>query len=165
MKGKSLTAALLFCTAAGALVAAPITEKELKVAACQYAKMQQGVLSFDVPAGKETHTDRTKVYMTVDFAKLKANGKKLVISGEVKMTGVTKPKDVWNGAKVMLTYTTNGKKVYPSFLTGKTFGTADWTKFRKAVQIPADAKTGIVCFGLQDSSGKIQFRNLDLSVE
>lgn len=145
--------------------AAPLNPQAMNPAQCKFAKAENGVLAFNVPEGKKSNSEQTRVTIPVDLAKLGASGKKLVISGEVKLDGVTKPAQPWNGVKVMLIYSRNGKMFYPSLLTGRNFGTEDWHTFQKAVAIPADVKNAKLTLGLQDSTGTVIFRNLDISVE
>ncbi len=85
-------------------------------------------------------------------------GKTLVLSFELKAEGVTKPPQPWNGIKVMFHYKTRTAEVWrnPRGL----YGTFDWRTEMTAVEVPADAETGELMIGLQDSAGTLLVRRI-----
>jgi len=85
-------------------------------------------------------------------------GKTVEFTASVKGENILEPKDAWNGGKFMLAIETPDKKDWPS--AGIKKGSFDWetVKFKKA--IPADAKSLVLTLGLQDSGGKIYFRDV-----
>ncbi len=112
-------------------------------------------LQVNVPADSKSKSYSVKRVIPLGQVK----GKTLKVSAMVKADDVTKPKDPWNGIKIMV-YTdspTKGKlwKNYDGL-----FGTFDWKKVEYEVAIPEDTLVCQITFGLQDSTGTVSFDDI-----
>lgn len=116
----------------------------------------KNALCVNVP---ERKVDVVSVNVPLDVSKFA--GKTVEFSGLVKGENVLVPKDSWNGGKFMLAITAE-KNDWPS-ATVKT-GSFDWEAVKFTKEIPANAKTVTLTLGLQDSGGKIYFRDVKAEV-
>jgi len=89
-------------------------------------------------------------------------GKTVEFTATVKGENILEPKDAWNGGKFMLSIETPDKKDWPA--AGIKKGSFDWETVKFKKQIPADAKSLVLTLGLQDSGGKIYFRDVKAEV-
>ncbi len=121
----------------------------------------RGVAALRVHVPPAEARDTHMVWRTIDLTPFR--GCQLYLQCQAKAEDVSKPAQPYNGVKYMLHFTTpatgphwaNQDNVYGSF---------DWTKIGFSVTIPADANTGTLHLGLQDSSGTACFDDLQIKV-
>ena len=89
-------------------------------------------------------------------------GFRVAISGQVKADRVSKPAEPWNGVKLMLHTVSPKGPDYQGLMD--VHGSFDWKELALTGMIPPDATEASVMLGLQDSSGKVLFDDLKLSV-
>lgn len=86
-------------------------------------------------------------------------GHRLLITGQVKATGVSDKPNSWNGIKVMVTYTTaDGQVNYPQATIGT--GTFDWTNVYAVVVLPSNVTSITLALGLEFVTGTVAFDNI-----
>ncbi len=88
-------------------------------------------------------------------------GERATLSCDARAEEVTRPRDEWNGVKCMLRLESPSQgKLYPG--VRGFYGTRDWRGHAVTFDVPADATTGTLCLGLQDSTGTVWFDNVKL---
>lgn len=97
-------------------------------------------------------------YLPID----KVRGTKLAVKASVKGDNVSKPLNSWNGVKLMIHAKGAFGDIYPQ--ASIPYGTFDWTATNFSTYIPADADTAKLVLGLEESSGKVYFDNLEIKV-
>jgi len=90
-------------------------------------------------------------------------GKVLVFSCEYRGENIKKAPPRFVGAKFMFYYVANGKSFYPEHMPQRD-GTFDWLASSFAVEVPEGAEKGEISLGLQESTGKAEFRNVKFRV-
>lgn len=125
----------------------------LKWRTTRFAKIENGVLTVDVPPGREREGGAARA--TVDLREFSGRGfnAKIVARGE----RITEPAESWNGLKFMLSYvdTATGDRHWPN--TSSRLG--DFPK-QEIFMHDLDGRkmeTGELTLGLQSSSGKVVF--------
>ncbi len=89
------------------------------------------------------------------------NGRRLLLTGQVKATGVSTKPNSWNGIKMMITYTTaDGQKFYPQADIG--VGTFDWTNVYAVVVLPTNVTSITLTLGLEKVTGTVAFDNIKI---
>ncbi len=81
---------------------------------------------------------------------------------EVRATDVSRPRERWNGVKLMLHYKSENKDHYPNTPAAKNCGSYDWTTIAVPVYLKPDAKNGTLILGLESSSGKVEVRSVKI---
>ena len=119
------------------------------------------VLAIDVPASLRPQSVRHAVSMPFDVAAYR--GRSLRLTVECRSDNVSVPRQAWNGVKFLLHYRKDGRDVWrsPSGLRG-TFG---WKKLEISFLVPEGATGGKLMLGLEESSGRVEFRNLQTTVK
>ncbi len=87
-------------------------------------------------------------------------GRSLIVRFEVKYSDVSKPKESYNGVKLMIHYFANGKQYWTN--CPPLYGSSDWKTVTVEQQIPGDTEWIFLETGLQGSTGKLQVRNVEL---
>ena len=87
-------------------------------------------------------------------------GRSLIVRFEVKYSDVSKPKESYNGVKLMIHYFANGKQYWTN--CSQLYGSSDWKTVTVEQQIPGDTEWIFLETGLQGSTGKLQVRNVEL---
>jgi hypothetical protein len=90
-------------------------------------------------------------------------GCRLLFECMAKAENVTKPDEPWLGVKFMLHYQSETSGPYWQNQNG-VFGSFDWRKLRFSAQIAPDATGGQIDLGLQESSGKVWFDAIRVTV-
>ncbi len=88
------------------------------------------------------------------------SGRSLIVRFEVKYSDVSKPKESYNGVKLMIHYFANGKQYWTN--CPPLYGSSDWKTVTVEQQIPGDTEWIFLETGLQGSTGKLQVRNVEL---
>lgn len=147
------------------LTFAPGTPERAIADEIPFAAVSDGILSIFISAGKGKNR-QSVIRIPIPPAKFPLAGKRIRLSGEIRLTDVTVPRDPWNGVKVMLYYRINGKGNYPTLYTNQypNYGSAPWRTFRGHTNIPENATDLLLYLGLQDSDGIVDFRNLVLTI-
>lgn len=169
MNRKAMFLALISGLAVFSSEAANLDFQELSnkktIALCKDATLKDNTLSIQRKELPSSGPKFRGVQFKLDLAKLGACGKNLQISGEIKFDNVSRPPQVWNGVKAMLSYRNQGKMEYPSCYKGISYGSRDWTPFTSTIAIPATAGQCTLSLGLQDSTGTVSFRNIKIDVK
>lgn len=87
-------------------------------------------------------------------------GRSLIVRFEVKYSNVSKPKESYNGVKLMIHYFANGKQYWTN--CPPLYGSSDWKTVTVEQQIPGDTEWIFLEAGLQGSTGELQVRNVEL---
>lgn len=87
-------------------------------------------------------------------------GMRAVLSGKVKAENVSKPREPWNGVKLMLYTLSPRGPDYQGMMD--LYGSFEQKELGLPVIIPADATEASIVLGLQDSSGKVWFDDVTL---
>ncbi len=88
-------------------------------------------------------------------------GKKLLFTVFAKGENISKAPQYYLGLKYMFIVKSETGVMHPGALT--LHGSFDWTKLSFEVQVPQNAVSGELVAGLQESSGKVSFRNFQIS--
>lgn len=89
-------------------------------------------------------------------------GKEMVFSCWIKFDNISKKTKSYNGVKFMDAYKDeNGKMQYPQ--CNITADSVPWNKFYLRTKFPADLKTAMLVLGLEEVSGIVQFRDLEMN--
>ena len=136
------------------------------IARCPHARVEGDVLTVEVPAvpGKPMR-ETAWVVVPLDLKKLGATGRTIQVRMEATFSNVTEPDKKYLGAKGMLAVTdaATGKTEYPSCLINPgrdNWGDMPWRVTYGAANCPENPGQASFCMGLQNSSGKISFRNV-----
>ncbi len=89
-------------------------------------------------------------------------GRRIALSAAVKAENVTKPREPWNGVKVMLKTVAPGGTDYQGLMD--LYGTFGWKSCGLITNVPADVTEATLMLGIQDASGKAWFDDVALSV-
>ncbi len=115
-------------------------------------------LTVDVPA--DGRRAANMVSLPVDLTPFR--GMMLHFECRAKAEGVTKPAQAYNGVKFMLHYKAPSGELWRN--QDHVQGTFDWKPLGFSAPIPADATAGDLSLGLQDSTGKVWFTDLVVTV-
>lgn len=89
------------------------------------------------------------------------NGRRVLLTGQVKATNVSTKPNSWNGIKMMITYTTaDGQTIYPQADIG--VGTFDWTNVYAVVVLPSNVTSITLTLGLEKVTGTVAFDNVKI---
>ena len=122
----------------------------------------------------ETHSDngnaltitRTTAGNTMVTSNLPAgalNGRRVLITGQVKATAVSSKPASYNGIKVMLVYqTASGTYSYPQLVIDT--GTFGWTNVYRVLTLPSDIISARLTLGLEAVSGTACFDNIRVEI-
>lgn len=89
------------------------------------------------------------------------SGRRLVVTGLVKATGVSAKPNAWNGIKVMITYTTSDGAAYTSYPQANIdVGTFDWRHVYAVVPLPANVTGITLTLGLEKVTGTAAFDDI-----
>ncbi|MBS1371449.1 MAG: cellulase family glycosylhydrolase [Lentisphaeria bacterium] len=146
-------------------------EVKKAIARCPFAEVSADfentqVLTVRVPPDrKDEPPERTAVWIPLDPKRIGAAGSVIEVGGDVKFTGVSRPKFYYNGVKFMMAYRRDGRMYHPAFLPGDvsrsvTSGTRDWFHTSRTTPLAENAAGVRLVLGLQDSSGEASFRNI-----
>jgi len=116
-------------------------------------------LCVTVPGGRATAGNMTG--MPLDLAPYR--GYRLRFECMARAEGVTKPSQDYLGVKFMLHYRSKERGPYWQNQNG-VFGSFDWRKLHFTAPIASDATGGQIDLGLQDSSGKVWFDAIRITV-
>ena len=121
------------------------------------AWQEPGILEVNVP--RENGGTHHKVTAPIDLSACR--GQLLTFTIEAKADNVTQPPNRWNGIKFMLSYDSPsiGKNYHHPI---EQFGTFDWKELVFTATVPDDITEGTLSLGLEESFGKVQFRNLKI---
>jgi len=100
------------------------------------------------------------VFIPVPIDKIR--GFRVTLSATLKAENVSKPKEPWNGVKLMLKTVSPKGANYEGLMN--TYGTFDWKELGLTAVIPPDATEATIVLGIQDASGKTWFKNVSLTV-
>lgn len=114
------------------------------------------VLSIAVPRGEEKKR-QVVARRALDLTPYRGHQVEFVY--EVRAADVSRPREMWNGIKLMLHYRSENKDHYPNTPKAKRSGSYDWTTISVPVYLAPDAQNGFLCLGLQNSSGKVEIRS------
>ena len=89
-------------------------------------------------------------------------GKLVTLSAAVRAEGVAKPPKPWNGIKVMLVLETEHGRQHPQLPLG--IGTFDWMRVSRTMRIPGAVRKATLVLGLEATSGKAWFDDIELRV-
>ena len=90
-------------------------------------------------------------------------GKEIIISCRVKAEDVSKPKEPYNGVKMMLHYKTqSGGEEWPGI--GGQWGSFDWKILTRSITLPEDVGEADIVLGLQDSTGTVMFDDFSIKL-
>ncbi|OGV57543.1 MAG: hypothetical protein A2283_23280 [Lentisphaerae bacterium RIFOXYA12_FULL_48_11] len=84
------------------------------------------------------------------------------VSAMVRAENVSEKPKSWNGIKVMVPVVTPSQKFWPQAETGT--GTFDWKKVAFSGRVPDDAKSAVLCLGLEEVTGKVWFDDIQVAV-
>jgi len=90
-------------------------------------------------------------------------GQRILVTAEVKAVNVSKPPAPYLGIKFMLPYDENGTRKNSAAMDG-TCGDFDYRKFSLTITVPQEVKPTELILGLQNSTGNVWFRNLNIQV-
>lgn len=107
--------------------------------------------------------EKSTMLVKIPFDIKQFRGQDVFVKGIIFAKDVKRPRQHWNGIKLELRFKSKGRKFYPSFLKGRTSGSWDWRKIPGIVNIPSDADQGEFVFGLVDTSGRFETKDLVLS--
>lgn len=102
---------------------------------------------------------------SLDIASLR--GAQVLLEVEVKAENVAKPPNSWNGIKAQLRFHTPGGDVWANLEdrnSNERYGTFDWRKQRYLAWVPVDATKADLWLGLQETTGRVSFDDLKLTV-
>ncbi len=99
----------------------------------------------------------------VKIAPEKLAGKQVTVSAQIRGEDISQPKETWNGGKFQLNYKTADKEFWPQANVPR--GSYDWQAIEFVFKCPADVKSANLVMGLQDSTGKIYFRDVKIETE
>lgn len=135
---------------------------------CPYARIEKDlehtdVLIVEVPESAGNSVS-AMVDIPVNLAKNGMAGKMIYGEAYLENENVKKPTKSYLGIKFMLPYNSPSQgRSYPEFLTPKQkYGTAPWRKLGSMIQIPSDVRLGHLTLGLQNTTGKVSFKNICL---
>jgi endoglucanase len=83
-------------------------------------------------------------------------------SAMVKAENVSDRPNSWNGIKMMTVIETPDNKLWPQADIGT--GSFDWKPAGFSARIPQDAKSAVLCLGLEKVTGKVWFDDVKISV-
>jgi endoglucanase len=132
-----------------------------KASFAQWEPGCQGTTSLvvTVPAGRER--GGSMIRLPLDLTPYR--GCRLLFECVAKAENVTKPAEPWLGVKFMLHYKSEASGPYWQNANG-VFGSFDWRPLRFAAHIAPDATGGEIDLGLQESSGKVWFDAIRVTV-
>jgi len=107
--------------------------------------------------------ERGNTTSSIKIAPEKLTGKQITVSAQVRGENISQPKETWNGGKLQLNYKTADKEFWPQANIPR--GSFDWQNIEFSFKSPADVKSANLVIGLQDSSGKIYFRDVKIEAE
>lgn len=151
--------AALCCSASGSM--RPVWSDDLSSGRSHWklfpgAQWRPGnILEVTVP--ENSSRNHHKVVKTIDLSKYR--GQLLTFTVQAKAENVSQPPHRWNGIKYMLSYDSAsiGKQWHHPI---EQYGSFDWKELMFTATIPADVKEGQLWLGLEESSGKVSFRDL-----
>ncbi len=113
------------------------------------------VLYVDVPAAEKP--GHNKINMPFDVSSCR--GTTLYFQCMAKAENVTQPPEPYNGVKFMMhTVSTAAGQKWNN--QNKVFGTFDWKKLSFSMSIPDDLVSGDISLGLENSTGKVWFKDI-----
>ncbi len=89
-------------------------------------------------------------------------GRRVLCRVEAAGERIAEPNSAWNGGKFMMEYAAGNERSYPQARIGT--GSFGWKPLEFMVSLPFDLTSANVALGLQDTSGRIRFRNLSVGV-
>ena len=126
----------------------------------KHVRLKDGIITVEVPDTPEKMKQHFAV-CPIDLKPL--YGQTVSFSIEAKGNDISTPAKFWNGGKVMLSFRDReGKMMWPG--SSRISGSFDWREFGFSATIPEGATEGRLNLGLQQSSGKIEFRLDSLKV-
>ncbi|MDR0869472.1 MAG: glycoside hydrolase family 5 protein [Planctomycetaceae bacterium] len=124
----------------------------------QAAAVKPDGVKVELPAnGKDRHASVTK---TLPVEQLR--GTRLRVAVQAKAENVAEPPKPYNGIKAMLVLDTpGGKQWLQQNVGGGTFG---WKEIAFNAAVPADTTAATFLLGLEDTTGKVEFQSLTITV-
>lgn len=109
-----------------------------------------------------TLPDQGSQFVHIPLPAESIRGRRISLSAHVKAENVTKPREPWNGVKVMLKTTAPGGTDYQGLMD--LYGTFNWKSCGLIATIPPDVTEATLMLGIQDASGEAWFDDIALSV-
>ena len=121
----------------------------------------EGTMSLCVTVPKDRARGGGMIRLPLDLTRFR--GCRLLLECMAKAENVSMPAEPYLGVKFMLHYQSETDGPFWQNQNG-VFGSFDWRKLRFAALIAADATGGQIELGLQDSSGKVWFDDIKVTV-
>lgn len=100
-------------------------------------------------------------YATASLPVAACNGRRLLITGQVKAINVSQPPHSYSGVKFMIHYiTADGQNVYPQAVVD--YGTFDWKHVYLVAVLPTNVTSIVLTVGLELASGTVEFDNVQV---
>ena len=115
-------------------------------------------LLIECPAGEDTTTQTVRTALPLD----KLRGTRIRVEALVRAEDVARPPRPWNGVKCML-HTAAPAGPRWSQQDG-VFGTFDWKPLRFVTEVPPDATEAWLVLGLEQTTGRVWFDNVKVTV-
>ena len=120
----------------------------------------RAALEAAVPDDRQT---KGRVTAELPFDLSSYRGCPMRLTVQCRAEKVSRPPEEWNGIKFMLHYKKDGRPVWrsPSGL----YGSFDWKVLEISFVVPEGVEGGKLMLGLENSSGRVWFRDLKIEVE
>ncbi|GAT35486.1 aryl-phospho-beta-D-glucosidase BglC, GH1 family [Terrimicrobium sacchariphilum] len=109
-----------------------------------------------------TLPDQGSRFVHIPLSAESVRGRRIALSAHVRGENVTRPREPWNGVKVMLKTVAPGGTDYQGLMD--LYGTFNWKSCGLITTIPADVTEATLMLGIQDASGKAWFDDVSLLV-
>ena len=132
-----------------------------------YERQVKWETSDDAPEGKHFLTISNKepdlpAHLLQGFAIDGRQVKQLELSAMVKTTGVEWGRHLEERPQVAVTLYDENRKDLGNFTVGPFHGTADWTQVAKVIDVPKNAREGILRIGLFGATGAVSFDDVQM---
>ena len=117
------------------------------------------VLTVTVPPG-ESAARQVVARRTLNLVPYRGHQVEFVY--EVRADRVSRPPEEYNGVKLMLHYKDGEKNRWPNAPRRYSFGSYDWSTVTVRVYFGHNVKDGELLIGLQNSSGRIEIRSVEI---
>lgn len=125
----------------------------------RYVEKNGPLLEVSVPENKRT-AGRFTADMPFDLSPYR--GQPMRFTVQCRAEEVSKPQQAWNGVKFMLHYRKDGRPVWRS--PSGIWGSFEWKELEFSFVVPDGVEGGKLMLGLENSFGKVWFRNLKIEV-
>jgi protein-L-isoaspartate(D-aspartate) O-methyltransferase len=132
-----------------------------------YERQVKWETSDDAPEGKHFLTISNKepdlpAHLLQGFAIDGRQVKQLELSAMVKTTGVEWGRHLEERPQVAVTLYDENRKDLGNFTVGPFHGTSDWTQVAKVIDVPKNAREGILRIGLFGATGAVSFDDVQM---